>query len=308
MTDPIPAIKQALKVNDQKQARQLVRQALKQQPSADLWVMAARLTNNRDQSITCLRKALELDEWHAQANRMLHLIEGSEPEGGLKTPPSDWQNQTGEKPAAQIQQQARPQTATRQRRRRWRNLGCLFYIILSFSCSMVTMRAVGFSNPVLTTLNTLSGGPTPALEFYGTPLAYYEQAAMQMTPVHIDEASRSATGNIGLMVESMEILDHGYMHEHTFYARDGEEIAIYVQFLSLNARYVDRHVALVDPADYAARDVCEEHRILQDNTNIAFICPIDRTGTWRVRIVGVDGESTGAYFVGVEPLGNSVNR
>jgi hypothetical protein len=45
-----------------------------------------------------------------------------------------------------------------------------------------------------------------------------------------------------------------------------------------------------------------EKGLLGGQGNTSFECRINATGTWRLHILGIKGETTGAYFVGVETL------
>jgi hypothetical protein len=148
------------------------------------------------------------------------------------------------------------------------------------------------SSGITAGFNALFGLPTPVLEFNGTPLADLENAPLLLTPSHSEIAN----------TRDMEILDNGYLNEHTFEARAGEEMLVYVQFLSVNANRVSRNVMIMAPNGKDAGGQCFRDTILQGDTNITFACLIQQTGTYRVRVLGRDGESVGTYFVGVESL------
>lgn len=75
MSEAIKAVKQAIKAGDQARARKLLKPILQQAPSADAWTLAAMVTENDQQAVKCLKRALALDEWHSTANRMLYEIE-----------------------------------------------------------------------------------------------------------------------------------------------------------------------------------------------------------------------------------------
>jgi hypothetical protein len=80
-------------------------------------------------------------------------------------------------------------------------------------------------------------------------------------------------------------------------------MAVMVQFLSPTANSVSRNVAILDPAGENAEGECLRDSILQGDNGVVLDCRIQRTGVWRVRIFGRDGESTGAYVVSVERFG-----
>ena len=75
MSHSLDKVRRALKANDRATARKLLKTILQTEPSADAWTLAALVTDDRDQQIKCVRKALQLDEWHTDANRMLSRLE-----------------------------------------------------------------------------------------------------------------------------------------------------------------------------------------------------------------------------------------
>lgn len=75
MADSLTPIKRAIRAGDQARARRLLKPVLQDEPSADAWTLAAMVTETNDQAIKCLRKALAIDEWHSEANRMLSRLE-----------------------------------------------------------------------------------------------------------------------------------------------------------------------------------------------------------------------------------------
>jgi len=294
MTHPdIQKIQQALDAGHKKTASELVKDHLRNDPTADGWYLAATMTSNRDSKIKYLRKALELDEWHTQANRLLHKVEGKAPENPI-TFETEWNKKTGEKPVDEIERQNKSNDH-QERKKRQRNLtrfGCMFSIMLSMITSTFTMRAVGMIPEFMGTINELIGEPTPVEEFNGVSLEESTDAIYRMQPV-VEEVAQQ---------QGVEIMDAGYLHEHTFNARQGEQYAVYVQFLSLSANRVSRNVLLLDPAGNDAQGQCIREQILEGDNNVAFICLIHMTGEWRLRILGRDNESVGAYFVGAQKL------
>jgi hypothetical protein len=130
------------------------------------------------------------------------------------------------------------------------------------------------------------------LAIAGTPLAQRPDAITTLQPSLVEVATS----------QDMEILDAGYLHQHTFDGYAGQEYAIYVQFLSVNAADVPRNVALIAPDGREATRLCNRGRILQGGSNLTLTCLLDRSGTWRVNVLGREGESVGTYFIGVERL------
>jgi hypothetical protein len=96
------------------------------------------------------------------------------------------------------------------------------------------------------------------------------------------------------------VLEPGIVHEHTFTAVSGEEVVVGVQFFSPSANRVNRNIAILDPDDRETS--CDRNRILQGDNGSMIICDIHKPGTWKMRVLGIEGQSTGAYFVSVDRL------
>lgn len=296
MSDKIQKIRETLAAGDTAKASKMLKWLLQNDPSADAWVLAAEMASDNELKIKFLRKALTLDEWHAQANRMLHKLEDVKPLSQMAVPASsEWSKTTGMKPVSEIKRQLKQDKHREhsQRQQFYGRMGCLFSIFLMFFISTFALRAIGLISSSLTAgFNALFGLPTPIVAYEGTPLAELENVPLLLTPSHSEVATD----------RDMEILDNGYMNEHTFEARSGEEVLVYIQFLSVNANRVSRNVAILDPDGNDARGQCFTDTILKGDNNVTFTCLIQRSGTYRVRVLGRDGESVGAYFVGVESL------
>jgi hypothetical protein len=65
---------------------------------------------------------------------------------------------------------------------------------------------------------------------------------------------------------------------------------------------VNRNIGILDPSGRDAESRCERNRILQGDNGAAIICTIHQTGTWSLRLLGIDGQSTGAYVVSIERM------
>lgn len=319
---------EAIKAGDKARARQILKPVLKSSPSAEAWYLAANAMETDEQAITCLKKALAIDEWHAPSNRMLLKLEKVEsivtrkplnmgesqpetdnpPESRFRTqqqPVKPGLQYVTQEVAAQIQPlpdiQRQGRTMEYQKReaarRVRRRFGCAMLLLLQMSCGMLTLGMVGAFPGAVGTLTQLLGGPPPVTELEGTPIKDVPNAAATMQP----SQSHVATGR------DVDIMDHGYNHEYTFAARVGEEVAGYVQFMSLSADNVSKNVLILDPDDeiVTSEQVCAflgEDGLLGGEGNVTFTCRINKTGLWKVRILGIEGESIGAYFVGVEQL------
>jgi hypothetical protein len=296
MADPqlTPAAK-ALQNGDIPQARRLLKPILKESPSADAWYLAARTMDDDEKTIACLKKALALNEWHTEANRLLHRLEGVKPQETFR-PVERSTTQTN----PLLDTQRKPKEMSYQKRevdrRRRRRFMFLMIEILMMSISTVTMGAVGMFPGAIGFFTQLFGGPKPITQVDGVRIEDLPNAAA-IVPV---SQSQEATGR------DVDLLDHGYNHEYTFTANRGETVLGYVQIMSPFAEHVQDNVAILTPSgSIAPTDVCwflGEKGLLGGQGNTSFECRINATGTWRLHILGIKGETTGAYFVGVETL------
>lgn len=295
MEDPLQTIEATIQAGQLHEASQMLKPILKEQPSADAWYLAALIIKDSQpqKAIELLRRALALDSWHTASNRLLYHLEGTKPATMTPTQ-AEWNRQIGVKRVGEIQRRMQKDRHQRhqERQRRYTRIGCSFALIGSLSVSLFALRVIGIMSTQMGTLFSLLGGPTPVAVVNGIPLSQVEDAVYYVSPV------LSAPANS----QSMEILDAGYLHEHTFQAQQGREMAIYVQFVSMNANRVGRNVAVLGPDGKSADDVCYRQRILKGDSNVAFTCLIDVSGTWSVRVLGRDTESVGAYFIGVESI------
>src|SRR4051812_44525924 len=64
-------VQMALKQGDKAKATQLLKVILQKNPSADAWVMAARMTSNPENAKLHLQRALAFDSKHVKARDML---------------------------------------------------------------------------------------------------------------------------------------------------------------------------------------------------------------------------------------------
>jgi hypothetical protein len=297
-------VREALAAGDKAQARALLTPILRTTPSADAWVLAARACDTDEQAIRCLRRALELDMYHTDANRLLLKLEGVRPSEivqreqaeaaatrealrvRLKTDVID------PKQAGKIASMPSVQPGKRRRSSPWRLLGCVSLLVGGAACTLLTFNLIGVISGVVTAATVLTGGPTPIAEYEGVPLALMQNAPA-ILPASAVEPLQGQTANV---------LDPGYTHAYTFPAEQGDEYAIYVQFLSLTANRVSRNVAVLNPDGRDIAPACTRDQILEGDNNITLICTITQTGLWTVRITGREGESVGVYFVGAQNM------
>lgn len=301
MTDPnLHQVQAALKAGDKAAARQLIKKVLQTAPSAEGWYLAAHAMDDNAQAIKCLKKALELDPWHNAANRYLLKLEGAPSLFAAPPRPAPSENDLlATQPLPDLKRKVRVTETQRraQRRRAWSRIGCLGGVVLSMACSLFTFSLIGMVPGFIGTVGQLFGGPPPTTEIDGVPIREVPNAAALITPSKSVQASDRA----------VDVLDHGYVHEYTFQAFTGEEVLGYIQFMSLGASRVAKNILILNPdGDVAPDTVCVflgDSGILGGQGNVTFSCLIDRSGTWRIRVLGVQGESIGAYFAGVESLG-----
>lgn len=324
MADSLMPIREAIRAGEVSRARKLLSPLMKSQPNdPEVWVLAARACSTTEQAIVCLRQALKCDPLHSEANRLLLKVEGSKPSevskavsieetvvsnrsiealigddpydylpDRLRPAPTPMGVARGVAPVAAATD---PNFAPRRRRKErnpWKIIGCGGLMLLLFSFSLLVMNMAGLISGVLSTATVLTGGPTPVSVWEGVPLEQVEDAPLILPAMQSEAAQPRDT----------DVLDHGYTHEYTFSGLRGQQLAIYVQFMSFGANRVSRNVAILRPDGSNATRSCMQDRILQGDNNITYVCDIDADGVWQVRIVGRRGESVGAYFVGVEAV------
>jgi hypothetical protein len=246
--DKLDQVRGSLSRGDTEKAHKMVRWLLKNEPSAEAWFLAAQLVDDKDEKIQALRQAIRLDTWHKEANLQLYKLEGAKPKEIIKRE-TEWDRKVGEKPVTEIKRQLKEDRYRKQaaRNRSYTRFGCMFSILFSVFFSLTVFRAAGLLSPAITSkISALLNQPTPAEAFGGTPLALVERPQLHMTPSHVEAA----------VSQDVEILDAGYLHEHTFKGVPGQEYAIYVQFLSLTAKRVNRNVMIVDPNNGEAGQRC----------------------------------------------------
>ena len=218
-------------------ARRVLKPLLKSNASADAWFLAANASENKSQAINCLKKALEIDQWHERANRMLLKLEGAPSLDDLP-PRGEPQAEPTNAPLPELKRNLRHQKDTRQARRRiWNRVGCFSVVILMFGCSTFTFSVLGVIPGAIGAFIQFTGGPEPIVSLDGIPVQDVQNAALFIEPMVSEEIDG----------QSVNVLDHGYVHEYSFYARSGDEYAIYVQFVSLDMSGVDANTIVLDP-------------------------------------------------------------
>ena len=304
MTDQhLDAIYTALNRSDRREAKRLLVPLLKSHPDADAYYYAAYIAGDRKQARAFLRRALQEDAFHSGANRLLMRIEEQGMEA-IKTtplaPPGGRKRATTSQPVVNREAMQQKQRRIR-RRQRQRGVLVIFGVasfLLSITLSYVTMLALGVGTVIVNPVAETLGGEAPIMDYNGTPIADVDNpAALLDLP-----ASLSTELPLGAANATGDILRNGLLHEYKFRARVGGNIAVAVQFFSPLAEDVFPNVAIIDPNGELAGDRCRREIIIDAQTGAAFICAIDVSGEWQVRIFGKDGESSGAYVVTAEGI------
>jgi hypothetical protein len=305
--DLIPVLS-AIQAGDKARARELLKSVLKLSPSAEAWYQASRITEKPEHEAQCLRRALGLDPLHVDARRRLRELE----DAGVQAPVEEKSVLLASPPPAQklAPDVVRPKKATaRQKplpdeglaplkkvRRQKKKRGAWFYVgIAAAAIGALTSTyfvLIFLGSPIPGMVLGVFTGERPVTEIDGVPLEQVEDAVMRVGPSRQAEISRSEPVS--------DALEPGLLHEYRFEARQGEEVAIGIQFFSPTAQRVNRNIAILDPAGRDAESRCVRDRILQGDNGAVMICEIHQSGTWRVRILGRTNESTGAYVVSVE--------
>jgi hypothetical protein len=311
--EDIRLIQALIQVGEKRQARRRLRSLLDQAPTPELWMLAARACEDREQELGCVRQALKLDPEYAPA-----LTRVAELEQAAARP----------LPLPPMTSLVRPQTVNafadreedRQRARRsWNRVYLVAVILLSLSSAYFVLTYFGspipaqirqwlsgeqpsssrpdFGRPVglgegdpAVEMPSAPGGMAPGTE--ATPGSYATQAASEGVQVRPQKTEPLSEGS-----PASDVLDAGFLHEYTFDVAAGAELALAVQFFSPSAKVVSRNVAILDPDGYNAEALCERSQILVDGSSVAFICAITRGGQYKVQIWGQPGESTGVYVV-----------
>ncbi|MEO8396388.1 MAG: hypothetical protein ABI700_25570 [Chloroflexota bacterium] len=283
-SDTLQPIRDAINAGDKKTAQVLLKPVLKDQPSADAWVLAAQACATEEKAIYCLRHALEIQPQHNAANRMLFKLEGMRPQAPMVEEMPPVEALTVE-PLKKVVRRKKKRSATR-------TITLICLLILGVSLSTLTMNLAGLITGPITVITQLTGGATPVREIGGKPLSQVENAPLLVKP----SQTKPLEGR------DADVLEPGYEHEYTFAGSRGGDVAIYVQFLSVAANRVSRNVVLLRPDNSNGTSTCEKDAILQGDNNITLTCTLDTSGTWKVRILGREKESVGAYFVGVQQV------
>jgi serine/threonine protein kinase len=250
--------------------------------TADDWLREAVASSDTQEKITYLKKALELEPLHSKANRLLFQVEGAKQMKSDKPTPV----------SVNLDELAPLKKVNRKTKRGgWFYVGVFAFILSSLSASFFALSFMG--SPIAGTITDILTGRRVVNEINGTPVKNIPNVVLTVQPY------KSQRLSMGQRVS--EVLDPGVSHEYFFDANTGDEISIGIWFVSPTATRVSRNVAILDSNNANAESYCQRDNLFDGgDTNIAFTCPISLSGTWKVRVFGIDGESTGAYFITVE--------
>ncbi len=319
MSDSLLPIREAIKAGDKTRARELLRPLLKQ-PTAEIWYLAAYACESRDHARQCLNRALVGDPNHQAAKRALHRLESTT----LDMPPLEALVEPVPATAPESLPELLPRKPVKRKKKGtpWGLIGCGASILLSLTMSYIVLTYLG--SPIVGQVISFLNGEGQTQQGQGTPV--FGSPANAPSGGGIPEGSSGASGGEGdsgggssgtsgesttsyFVVQPSktvelkrqqpvsDVLDAGKAHEYTFEGRQGQELAIGIQFLSPSAKNVGANVAVLDPDGHNAESACQRDSILTDGSSVAFICKVYKSGTWKLQVFGRDGESTGVYVV-----------
>jgi serine/threonine protein kinase len=249
--------------------------------NADDWVREATAATDPHEKIAHLKKALELEPLHSKANRMLFQVEGAK-------------SMRQEKPApvTVTEEELAPLKKVNRKKQRglWFYVGIFGFVMMSVTSTFFVLLVLGSPLPEQV-LGIISGKP-PVMDVNGTPAKDVPNLVLTVQP---QRSRRLSTGS-----NTADSLSPGFSHEFVFSGSTGEEVAVGIQFMSPNAQHVSQNIAVIKPDGTPAGKLCEANHILDGDTGVAFSCKIDQPGDWKMRIFGVEGESSGAYVASLQ--------
>lgn len=338
--DDLTPIIAAIKAGDRHTARKLLRPLLKHPTADRLYLAAllAKPATAEDYLLQALELQPDHQPAQRQLTKLRRAAAAAEPEfiatvTEADQPPLDLLTDvaprltTIPRGVTEVDLPPLKQPQTRRPRSVWTYIGCGSIVTLSVTISYVVLLLLGSSLPgqmrsfiaryderVIEPAGTLVYA-TPVTTFEGTPLYAHPflEREIDATPVtEIDGIPVYNRPDAVTIVQPVvihtlqlnnplsDVLEPGYAHEYVFSARAGDEIAIAIQFFSPFAQRVGRNVRLFDAQGDTDEADCQRDTILSGDTGVAFICQIDVSGEWKLRLFGREGESSGAYVVAYE--------
>jgi serine/threonine protein kinase len=257
--------------------------------TADDWVKEAAATSDKAQAIQYLRQALELEPLHSKANRLLFQLEGAKPLSELRSELGSGKvNMPGlpegdARPITQADKRKIP--GQKKKRNIWTWIGVAAFILSSLTSVFFILSFTG--SPLAGQIANFIQGIRPVDQIDGTPIAQVPNAVLKVTPAQETEMRLNDVLN--------GVLDTGISHQYRFQASYGDTIYLLVQFLSPEANSVSGNVAVLNARGEPV--ACDRQRLLEGNNGVIAICNVHAPGMWSLRVLGIQGESTGAYIV-----------
>lgn len=285
----LEAIQSLIDKGDTKTARQHLKRQLQSEPSAQAWYLAALTVDNQSEKVKCLHRALKLDALHSPANRLLSRIEsGAQRQQKQQLKPEITDSSSLDNRSDKYE---RIQQQKRQRRHR-RGMGCLLSFALSSIVCVVILSLVGMIPRTIGWFIQLNTGVAPVYELNGAPIESIDDSLFHITPVF----SKS------LKQQEYFVIDHGYVNEYTFAVEANAPYGIYLQFLSLNAHNLGENMAIIDSNGNNITSQCLAQKMSEYDSGLAYSCRAQRSEQWAIRIIGINGETTGGYIIGLQSL------
>jgi hypothetical protein len=317
MPDSLTIIRQEIAKGHVVRARKILRILLEETPTAPLWYLASTICESREQELGCLRQALKIDPNHLQA-RERYIELKKPPAPPQEMPPLITLVEDLPEPASVSTPEPDPFTAKQLHRkrsqRRWTMVGLAASLIMSISSTYFLLTVLGSPIPaqIRAFVSGQSGNDKAGKPVFGTQTGsgQLNTPTAPMPPVSATQENYSAEAVAGgfmvrpnktedLQAEKPvnDVLDPGFAHEYVIKAKQGEELAIAVQFFSPTAHKVAANMGILDPDGYNAASQCERGAILTDGSSVTYICKIHKSGNWKVQLFGHSGESTGVYVL-----------
>ncbi len=257
--------------------------AVKKTESADNLVQQAMNTSDKDEAIGYLKRALEIEPLHSKANRVLFQLEGAVPKSATPA-------RVVAPVSANDLSPLKKASAVPVKRSNWFYAVVIGGILVAISVMFFLLSISG--SPIPNQIANFIQGKRAVTAIGGVPLKDVPNAVMQVIP------QNSSSITFGQKIN--DTLENGFSHAYVFDVVAGRGVGIGIWFVSDAARHVAKNVVVVDSTGRSAGNRCQMINNSAVDTSVNFSCSVDQTGQWSVRLLGIDGESTGSYWVTVE--------
>ncbi|MBI1281824.1 MAG: protein kinase [Anaerolineaceae bacterium] len=259
---------------------------IRKNDTADDWVKRALATENKEEAIGYLKRALELEPLHSKANRVLFQLEGAVPKAAaakakVVTP----------LPSGNLATLKKANTVSK--RSNWYYAVLVGSILVGLSLLFFLLSVSG--SPIANQIANVIQGRYAITQIDGVPIKQVPGAVLKINP------QDRTTILYGQKIN--DTLENGFSHAYVFDVISGQTMGIGVFFISKGAQHVSKNVAVMDSNGQSAGNRCQMQKNPNQDTSATFSCKIDQTGKWSLRVLGIDGESTGSYVVTVERTG-----